>query len=388
MDQKIFKEAMMIPCQRHLFDLSEDVAYFNCAYTAPLLRSAAAAGQAALQAKSNPWRITSNHFFETIEENRVLFGKLIGCDPGHVAIIPAVSYGVALAAKNLPVEKGQTIIVLEDQFPSHVYAWRRLISEKEALLVTIPRPTDNDWTSAVLEQIDQRTAIAALPNCHWTDGTLIDLVKIGEKCREIGAALVVDGIQSLGAMPFSVEAVQPDFLITAAHKWLLGPYSYGFCYIAPNWQGGTPLEENWLNRLGSEDFARLVDYRDQYQPAARRYDVGEASNFILAPIAEAALRQLLTWGVERIGETLRTITDQIAAKALSSGFQVPDAGTRAPHMLGLSTPEGLPKELPVHLAREKVFVSVRGNSIRVSPHLYNTEEDIERLFSALEKAIY
>lgn len=377
----------VISCQRELFDIPQDVAYFNCAYTAPLLHSAAAAGKAALKAKAEPWTITSGHFFETMEENRRLFAELIGGTPDSIAIIPAVSYGVALASKNLPVEKGQTILLLQDQFPSHVYSWRLKAAHAGALLKTVRRPPDNDWTAAVIDAIDDQTAIAALPNCHWTDGTLLDLVKIGARCRQVGAALVVDGTQSLGAMPFSVAAVQPDFLITTAHKWLLGPYSFGFCYAAPGRQHGVPLEENWLNRAGSENFARLVDYRNEYQPGARRYDMGAASNFILAPIAAAALAQLRNWGVDNIADTLRETTGRIADQAAELGFQVPADGVRAPHMLGVSIPSGLPEGLLPKLAREKVFVSVRGNAIRIAPHLYNTDHDLERLFSALARSL-
>jgi selenocysteine lyase/cysteine desulfurase len=184
-------------------------------------------------------------------------------------------------------------------------------------------------------------------------------------------------------MPFSVAAVQPDFLITAAHKWLLGPYSFGFCYAAPGRQNGVPLEENWLNRAGSENFARLVDYRDEYQPGARRYDMGAASNFILAPIAAAALAQLRNWGVDNIADTLRETTGRIANQAAELGLQVPADGVRAPHMLGVSIPSGLPEALLPNLAREKVFLSVRGNAIRIAPHLYNTDHDLQRLFFSI-----
>lgn len=377
----------MIPCQRDRFEIPDDVAYFNCAYTAPLLRSAAQAGKAALQAKSQPWSITARHFFENLEENRSLFGRLIGSAAENTAIIPAVSYGIALAAKNLPVRSGQTLLVLEEQFPSNVYSWRRLASQTGASVQTVGRPANGDWTSAVLEAIDRDTAIAALPNCHWTDGSLLDLVRIGERCREVEAALVVDATQSLGAMAFSVELVQPDFLVTTAHKWLLGPYSFGFCYVAPRWQTGLPLEENWLNRVGSEDFARLVDYRDDYQAGARRYDVGEASNFILAPVAAAALNQVLAWGVDEIAATLGTITDRIAQRAAELGLTTAPPGARAPHLIGVAISGGMPGELPGTLAREKVFVSVRGSSIRISPHLYNTSDDVDRLFTALHKVL-
>jgi selenocysteine lyase/cysteine desulfurase len=377
----------MIPCQRDLFDLPENVAYLNCAYTSPLLKTANQAGIDALQAKANPWNITSSDFFTTSETTRELFARLIGCKPDDIALIPAVSYGISIAARNLPVEQGQTIVILQDQFPSHVYAWMRAAHEKGAVVKTVQRPEDSDWTPALLENIDTGTAVVAVQNCHWTDGTLIDLVPISEKCRSIGAALVVDGIQSIGAMPFLIEQVQPDFLVAASHKWLLGAYSYGFCYVAPKWQDGIPLEENWFNRAGSEDFSRLVDYRESYQPGARRFDQGEASNFILAPIAAAGIRQILEWGVENIAETLLGKTDTIAHRAQELGLGVAPAHVRAPHMIGVSKPGGFSGDLPQLLAQDNVFVSVRGESVRISPHVYSTNRDIDRLFAVLEKVI-
>ena len=378
-------ETPMIPCQRHLFELPDDVAYFNCAYTAPLMLSAAKAGHRAIEQKNTPWTLTANDFFETGEENRALFSRLVDGSPDQVAIIPAVSYGIALAARNLPVEKGQTLLLLQDQFPSNVYAWRELAAARNARIITIPRPADNDWTAAVLDAIDDKTAVAALPNCHWTDGTLLDLVRIGRKCRANGTALVIDAIQSLGVMPFSVREVQPDFLVAGTHKWLLGAYGYGFCHVAAKWLNGHPLEENWLNRESSEDFSRLVDYRDSYQHGARRFDVGAGSSFFLAPVVKAALTQILKWGVDDIAATLRSITGRIAERAVDLGFQVAPDDVRAPHMLGLSLPAGLPENLPALLAGEKVYASVRGNAIRIAPHLYNSPADLDRLFTALEK---
>jgi len=375
----------MIPCQRDMFDLPENVTYLNCAYTSPLLKTAQQAGRTAIQAKANPWTIKADDFFSNAETARGLFARLVDCKPDNVAIVPAVSYGIALAARNLPVARDQSIVILQDQFPSNVYPWMRVAHEKNAVVKTVQRPPDSDWTPAVLEAVDSDTAVVAVPNCHWTDGTLLDLVKIAEKCRKVQAALVVDGIQSVGAMPFSMERVQPDFLVAASHKWLLGAYSFGFCYVSPKWHGGTPLEENWFNRAGSEDIARLVDYRESYQPGARRYDQGEASNFILAPIAAAGIRQILEWGVENISQTLQSKTDAIADLAQKMGLNVAAAHVQAPHMIGVSKPDGFKKDLPLLLAKENIFVSVRGESVRISPHVYTTDEDINRLFAVLEK---
>ncbi len=188
-------------------------------------------------------------------------------------------------------------------------------------------------------------------------------------------------------MPFSIKEVKPDFLVTASHKWLLGAYSFGFCYIAPQWQNTTPLEENWLNRSGSQDFSRLVDYRDDYQKGARRFDMGEASNFFLAPVAKAALEQILEWDVKNIAQTLRMKTDYIAQKARSMGLIVPLKKQRAEHMIGITLPSGIPKNLPSKLSSEQIYISIRGDSIRIAPHLYNTEKDIDRLFKCIGEVV-
>lgn len=377
----------MIPNQRLLFNIPEQISYLNCAFTSPLLKTARAAGEKALKDKSNPWNIKPEDFFSNIESVRSLFSKLIRCSEDDVAITPSVSYGIALAAKNLPFSQGQNIVVLKDQFPSNIYSWQRLAREKKGQILTVDRPEDYNWTQAVTDKINSKTAIVAIPNIHWTDGTLLDLIQIGEVCRKIKSALVIDGIQSLGAMPFSIKEVQPDFLATASHKWLLGAYSLGFCYIAPKWQNTVPLEENWLNRSGSQDFSRLVDYRDDYQKGARRFDMGEASNFFLAPVAKAALEQILEWDVKKIAQTLRIKTDYIAQKAGSMGFIVPPKKQRSEHMTGITLPLGIPKNLSSKLSSEQIYISIRGDSIRIAPHLYNTEEDIDRLFKCIGEVI-
>ncbi|NIR31243.1 MAG: aminotransferase class V-fold PLP-dependent enzyme [Gammaproteobacteria bacterium] len=373
----------MIPCQRHLFDIPEEVAYFNCAYLSPFLHSVREAGEGGIALEGHPWNLYPEHFFTESEEARALFGALLGASADDVAVIPAVSYGIAVAAANLAVTRGQRIVVLAEQFPSNVYAWRMLAAERGAEVVTVGRPADGDWTAAVLESLDERTAVAALPNCHWTDGGLLDLVRVGARCRELGAALVVDLTQSLGALPFDVSAVRPDFAVCAAYKWLLGPYSLGFMYVAPHRQDGRPLEHSWIARGGSENFAGLVNYRDDFQPGARRFDVGERSNFTLMPMAVAALRQLRGWGVPEIARTLGALTARIAEGARALGLTAGPEHLRAPHFLGLGFPGGPPAALPERLARERVYVSVRGSSMRATPHLWISDRDVERFLGVL-----
>jgi selenocysteine lyase/cysteine desulfurase len=378
---------MILENQRELYEIPEGVAYLNCAYMSPQLRSAREVGERAMARKSRPWEITPDDFFEDVEKSRALFARLVGAEADGVALIPSVSYGIAVAAANVKVESGEDILILEDQFPSNVYSWRELAARKEAKVVTVPRPPDHDWTSAVLGHLGENTAVVAVPNCHWTDGSLLELRRIGGRAREVGAALVVDGIQSLGAHPFDVAEVEPDFLVASAYKWLLGPYGVGFLYVGEDYRDGTPIEHNWINRRGSENFSGLVGYEDAFQPGARRYDVGERSNFVLLPMANEALRQILDWGVENVSETVGTLTDVIEEEAKKRGIEAIPAQRRARHMVGLKLGSHAPQDLAARLAREGVFVSVRGESVRLSPHLYNTAEEVDRLFAALAEAL-
>jgi selenocysteine lyase/cysteine desulfurase len=379
---------MILENQRELFEIPAGVAYLNCAYMSPQLRPAREIGERAVARKSRPWEITPDDFFEDAEKSRALFGRLVGAEGDGVALIPSVSYGIAVAAANVNVESGENILILEDQFPSNVYAWRELAARQGADLVTVPRPPDHDWTTAVLGHLGENTAVVAVPNCHWTDGSILDLARVGERARSVGAALVVDGIQSLGAHPFDVTEVEPDFLVASAYKWLLGPYGVGFMYVGEDYREGGPIEHNWINRRGSEDFAGLVGYEDAFQPGARRYDVGERSNFVLLPMANEALRQILDWGVENVSETIGALTAFIEEEARKRGMEAIPAQRRVRHMVGLKLGSHAPQDLAARLARESIFVSVRGESVRLSPHLYNTAEEVERLFAALAEALH
>ena len=169
----------MIPCQRHLFDLPDDVAYLNCAYMSPLMRSAVDAGTAALARKAHPWEITPDKFFTGSDEFRATAAQVLGCSADDVAIVPSASYGIATAARNLPVKKGQSILVLAEQFPSNYYPWQRLAEGTGGRLKIVAWPEDNDWTAAVLDSLTADVAIAALPQVQWASGGRLDLVRIG-----------------------------------------------------------------------------------------------------------------------------------------------------------------------------------------------------------------
>ena len=276
------------------------------------------------------------------------------------------------------------IAVLHQEFPSNVYAWRGLAQRNDGHVETVVREAGETWTAALLRSINEQTGIVAVPQCHWTDGSVVDLEAVGGACRAVGAALVIDASQSMGAWRLDLDRVQPDFLVTVGYKWLLGPYGLGYLYAAPKWrQTGVALEESWLTRAGSENFARLVEYTDERRPGARRFDMGETAQFVLVAMATVALEQIVKWGVPEIEDSLSALTQYLAQCASNKGYLVPSNDQRCAHMMGIRGPGLVPQGLAEALAAENVFVSVRGDAIRVSPHLYNRTADVDRLFEAL-----
>jgi selenocysteine lyase/cysteine desulfurase len=375
-----------LPVQRHLFDIPDDVAFLNCAYISPLPKASLAAGEDGLRRKGRPWNIAPADFFAASEAVRALFAWLINARADDIAFAPAVSYGMAQAAHNIALARSQTIVTLAEQFPSNVYPWMDLAERTGATFVSVPRQSDDDWTAALLARIDASTGLVAVPHCHWTDGGLVDLEAVAAACRRVGAALCIDATQSVGALPLDVKRIDPDFVAVASYKWLLGPYSLGFLYVAPRRQHGRPIEHNWIARRDSEDLAALVNYKTAFQDGARRFDVGERSNFALMPVVEASLKLITEWTVPRIQATLRLRTDAIAERARAElGIGSVPAHRRAGHYLGLRFAGGIPPDLPGRLAASHVHVSVRGEAMRVTPHLWNTDEDVESLFAVLRQ---
>jgi selenocysteine lyase/cysteine desulfurase len=335
--------------------------------------------------------ITPDDFFAPVDRVRDLFAKLVGvADPTRIAIMPAVSYGISIAARNLRLGRGSRVVLLGEQFPSNVYPWYRACAESGAIVDTVSAPESTldrarRWNERLLETIGTKTAVVAVPQVHWTDGTRFDLKAVGRRAREVGAALIVDGTQSVGAMPFDVSSIQPDALVCAGYKWLLGPYAIGMAYFGPRFDQGIPLEEGWITRMGSDNFSRLVDYEASYQPRAIRFDVGERSNFILVPMMAAALEQINSWSPDAI----QAYCDKLAAPFLiefaTLGYEVEDAALRGSHLFGIRLGQHVDVEtLLAALKKRKVSVSVRGSAVRVAPNVYNEPRDFEALLETLD----
>jgi len=377
-----------IGSQRYLFDVPPGIAYFNTAYNAPQLNESRARLVASAAAKSHPWKRSPGDFFDDAERIRVLAAELFGGDADGWAVVPAASYGVSTAARAIEptLKVNDRIVLLDEEFPSNVLPWRRVAAETGATIVTVCTPGDGDWTAATLTAITPGVRVVAAGHCHWTNGARVDLSAVARACRAVGAALVLDATQSLGAMPLDLADVQPDFLVAAGYKWLLCPYGFGLLHVAPSWRNARPLEETWLARENSSNFATLVQYNDTYLPGARRFEVGEKCTSTILPGAIAALEQLQRWTLPVVARSLATITARIQDRLEALGFELPPPARRCPHLFGARMPSHISGNLVGSLRERNVFVSQRGSSIRFAPHLHVTEGDIEHLFAALQSS--
>lgn len=383
----------MIPNQKHLFSIADDTTYLNAAYMGPLLKEAEAAGIDGLSRKNNPSNIKPNDFFEDPKIVKTLFSKLIDAKPENIAILPSASYGLSIAVNNIDPLIGSHILMVEDEFPSIYYTVHAWCKAKEKQIKIISKPTASkqtaaDWNEQLLASINKDTIALVMSPIHWMDGTLFSIEAISKRCKETNTLFIVDGTQYIGAYAFSLNEVPVDALICAAYKWLLGPYTSGLAYFSEAFLMGMPLEQSWMTRINANDFSSITQYSEQYMPDAGRFDMGQFSNFINIPILKVSLAQLLAWTPAAIQNYTKSISASFITQVQEMGLGVEEEAYRAAHLFSI---KGLEKTQAISLSQKlqaaKVYVSVRGNSLRISPHVYNDENDFEKLKVLLAVAL-
>jgi len=377
--------------QKHLFNLPEDIHYLNGAYMSPNLKAVEHAGIEGVKRKTNPNAIIENDFFKPAEEVKALFGKLVNAPAQQVAIIPSASYGLMNAIRNVPFQKGQHAITVNEEFPSDHLTLRKVCQENEAELKVV-RPPDliegrtQAWTDKIIGSINEETAVVVMSSIHWMEGLKFDLKAIGEKCKATNTYFIVDGTQSVGALPMDVQTFQIDALICAAYKWLLGPYSSGLAYYSEKFNNGEPIEYSWMTRKEGNDFSNLTKYPEEFAPDAMRYNVGEFSNFIAMPMLKSALAQILEWGPQKVQSYCFELLSPLRRFLEEKSIEKDKDQLVSAHLYGLFLPENISlNKLMEDLKSHHISVSSRGNVIRISPHLYNDADDIDALLDILNK---
>ena len=381
----------MLTSQKNKFRIPSNVTYLNGAYMSPTQKSVEKIGHEAITQKCFPYQVGAKDFFIHSENLRKQFAQFMEVpDYQNTAIIPSVSYAMASVANNVCLKAGDEIIIADEQFPSNVYAWQKVAQKNNAIIKTIKPPTTFEnrgkiWNQNILDAINENTAVVTLGHIHWADGTLFDLKAIRKKTREHNALLIIDGSQSIGALPFSVKEIQPDALAVVAYKWLMGPYSFGMAYFSDYFNEGEPIEDSWINRHNSEDFSGLVKYESRYQPKAGRYNMGEYSNFVNTPILAKSLEQLQEWNPKYIQEYCHQISKKAIAQLRELGCFIEEDAYRAKHLFGVYLPKGIDLvQLKTRFKEQHIYVSFRGNAIRVSCSVYNDANDFEKLVACFK----
>lgn len=373
--------------QKSLFQLDPDVHYLNCAYLSPQLKSVEQAGMEGMKRKNNPMYIKAHHFFDDAAEVKQLFGQMINAKAQQVAIIPSTSYGFANALNNVPCKKGQHIICVSEEFPSGYFAAHQWAKTHDAELITIGTEaniTASEWHEKIMDKINDQTAAVLISSVHWSNGIRFKLKTIGAKCKMLGAKLIVDGTQSVGAYPINVVEENIDVLVCAAYKWLMGPYATGLAYYDESFNEGKPIEESWMNRTNAMNFSQLANYDHHYTEGAGRYNVGQNANMIQLPMMKAALSQILAWEVSEIQYYCESLMHQLFDFCNDIGAEVVEEDFRSNHLVGIALPESVDFDELTHCFQTRnIISSVRGSRIRISPHVYNTQNDIEAVIDAI-----
>ena len=377
--------------QKHLFSLNPDIHYLNCAYKAPLLKAAEEACIRALIKERNPADIGVNDFFDNLETVKTNFGSIVNCNPQNVAVMPSSSYGFASVLNNIDGKQNGNAVTIKDEFPSGYFALEKWCKQHYNKLEVIqPEGTGQlgeNWNNRILDAIDNKTSVVLLSSVHWMSGLKFNLKAIGEKCKQVGAKLIVDGTQSVGALPIDVNSLGIDALICAAYKWLFGPYSTALAYISDEFQYGSPIEESWMNRGNAHVFSELTNYDSSYQPRAARYNVGQTSNFILMPILKTGLKQIIEWRPENIQAYCKQLIKPLLTYLDEIGGMVEAERYFSNHLFALKLPKSVDLALLKAIFEERqIIISLRGENLRIAINVFNTEEDIQQLVSAIESA--
>jgi selenocysteine lyase/cysteine desulfurase len=376
----------MLPSQRALFDIPADICYLNAASFSPLPLAVQEAGRSGVARKGRPWALDPAFASQIHERTRRAAAALINADPQDVALVSSVAYGVATAGKLVTIPRGHRVLVLHEDHSSPVLEWMTRGQAAGFTVETVPQPEDGDWTTAVLTAIERPgappLALASISSIHWSDGGALNLDRIAPALRAQGAMLLVDATHGVGVMPMDMRKLDPDFLAFPTYKWVLGPYGRAFLYIAKRHQDGIPLEQTSYGRraISAEHTPYMKDVA--YTTGARRFDMGERDHFISMEMAAVGMEMMAAWGHAAIRERLAMLTQRLAEALGNIGdVRIPDPKLRAPHILSLGFAHGMPEGLTERLAEERVYVAPRLGRIRISPHVYNDENDVDRFVS-------
>ena len=394
---------------RSRFSLIAKRVYLNAASEGPMPAEAVREAERMARLKETPWEIGSHYYYRVPAEVRARLEKLLAAPAGSVALVAGTSAGIGLAAQRLPLQAGDEVLLLGSQFPSNTYPWRAA-ARRGASVRVVARPLGTDPTPPLLDALGPATRVVSIDWVNFVDGATVDLEAVGSACRDRGITFVVDAAQGLGALRLDVVKAGIDILAAPSHKWLLGPVGLGFVYVAPRLLDTLqPWNAGWVNIASRTGFRNLLQLAGDPPADATRFETGSPPYSLLAPwgvsldlLAEAGaeavegrILSLASRAREGILELSASAAGRSRGLTLLSSAPLPDPGRgaggpegsrrepRAAHRSGIVSFRAgeRPGALYRALESEEITAALREDAIRISPHIYNTESDIDALLA-------
>src|SRR5579863_2308235 len=383
--------AMTIPetdWRKEWFEI-EDATYLNLAGQAPMPRVAIRAVQASLEAKKSPHLFPDSTFYDAPNRTRASIAKLIGANPEEIALTSGASSGVTAVAQHMKWNAGDEVITAKGEFPLQYTSWKPM-EEREGIKLVVVSPRERFLSADdIIAAMTPRTRLVSLSMVRFEDGSLVDAKKVAAACHAQGAYLLLDASQCCGAMRMDVNDLGADFIVCAGYKWLLGPFGTGFFWVkGEHLSSVRPGPFYWMSVAGSDDFAALNFNDPKPAQSAKRWDSPEWAsvfNFNLAGL-DASAEFVVRMGPETVEAHNRKLIELLFERLPKDSCVTAsplDPSQRGPY--GCFTARTKEKTVAMYerLRKKNVIVSLREGNIRVSPHLYNTERDIDRLVAVI-----
>jgi selenocysteine lyase/cysteine desulfurase len=366
------------------FPWTADAVFLNAAGIGPLPERTRRVVAEWSAYKAAPHTIPDRLLASTLHEARGVAARLINADPAEIALSTNTSFGLNLAARALPLEPGDVVLVSDKEFPANVYPWMAL--RDRGITFELAPVTAEGWPDEayLVERLrDVRVRVLAVSLTQFANGYTVDLARLSAATRECGAFLVVDAIQALGQMPVDVRATPVDVLSSGAQKWLLSPWGSGFTYVRRELIAGlAPHDVGWMAFEGTDDFTRLTRYDPTLRADARRFELVTLPFHDLAGMS-ASVGLLLEVGIDRIREHLCTVTAPVLEWARRRGIALASpSGARSSAIVCVPLPDAPAAFRALRAAG--VTATVREGAVRLSPHLYNTADELVRVTDVLD----
>jgi selenocysteine lyase/cysteine desulfurase len=367
------------------FPWTADTVYLNNASIGPIPERTRRALDEFTAKRTAPHLLPDRELFAGLAAARLGIAHLLNADPGEIALATNTGFGLHLAARALPLKPGDVVLLSDKEFPANVYPW--LLLKKEGIKVEVARCRAEGWPDEdyLLERLrDPRVRVLAVSFVQFSNGYRADLKKLGSAARANGTYLVVDGIQGVGNSVLDVQETPVDILACGGQKWLLSPWGSGFVYVRKELIAELePAVTGWMAFEGTDDFSRLTEYNPTFRADARRFEMITLPYQDFVGLTQS-LGLLLEIGIREIAEVTGAAHEPVVKWAQENGVRIasPLDERHRSAILCVAPPKAA--EAFHAVKRARIVCSLREGAIRLSPHVYNTIEEMERVVEVLD----